>query len=327
MNIELSDLTSITLNARQFLPTCSAIYIVLDSLNQVLYVGKASNLRARWQGHHRFEQLKNINKKRPVRIAWLVCEEAKLNQWELYYINKYCPLLNNTSVEAKKIIPSQIILSKSLEKIAKYAIVFGICPRKGNDLPTIVIKYFWCGYHGSGKETRIIRRSLRALNKQSSSLKWIEFIRRTDASWWRCKCAGYQIELGPMPTYETSVNRRGLNDDITSILLNLAYGQISSFTLEQVDAVRKATISLDQVGDLLRSHPDGLIRFPLQSGAQLIKVAGIQLLALTPTQLDEIKETYPNYASLTPIKDDPIKFFYDSGSPPQPLRSKPLKEW
>ena len=193
---------------------------------------KHLNLQARWQGHHRFEQLTRISKKTPVRIAWIVCAETQLDRLELYYIKKYCPLLNNTSVKGRKIIPSQIILYNSLEKIAKYAIIFGILPRQGNDLPTLVIKYFWCGYHGSGKETRIIRRSLRALNKQSSSLKWVEFVRRTDASWWRCKCTGYQIELGPIPTNETSVTRRGLNDDITPILLNLAYGEFSSLTME-----------------------------------------------------------------------------------------------
>ncbi|MBD2772564.1 GIY-YIG nuclease family protein [Iningainema tapete] len=327
MNIELSELPSLALNARQYLPTCTCIYIVLNSLNQVLYVGKASNLQARWLRHHRFEQLNKINKKTSVRIAWIVCDEVQLNQLELYYIEKYCPLLNKTSVEARKIIPSQTILGKSLEKIAKYAIVFGIFPRQGNDLPTIVIRYFWYGYHGIGKETRIIRRSLRALNKQSSSLKWVEFVRRTDAAWWKCKCTGYQIELGPVHTSETSVTRRGLNDDITFILLKLAYGEFSSLTMEQLIAVKDVTISLNQVGDLLRSHPDGLINFPLQSHAQLIKIASVDMLALTPTQLNEIKESYPNYASLTPILDDPIKFFYEKASPPRPLRSKPLKDW
>ncbi len=324
MNIELSELPSISLNARQDLPTCSAIYIVIDSLNQVLYVGQASNLQARWQGHHRLEQLNKINKKKLVRIAWVVCNKNQLNRLELYCIEKYCPLLNNTSVQQKEITPSQIILHKSLKKIANYTIVFGIHPRQGDDLSTIVLRYFWHGYSGLGKETRIIRRSLKALNKQSSSLKWVEFIRRIDGGWWKCKCSGYQIELEPVPTSEASVTRRGLNDYMTPVLLNLAYGKLSSFTTEQVNAVQKATIPLSEYGSSLRSHPNGIIHFPLQSYAQLIKVAGTEMLALTPSQLIEIKESYPDYASLTPILSDPIKFFYESASP---LHSKLLKDW
>ncbi len=155
----------------------------------------------------------------------------------------------------------------------------------------------------------------------------MEFIRRKDAAWWKCKCSGYQIELGPAPTTESSVAKRGMNATITPILLNLTYGKFSSLTLEEVKKVKNIIIPLERVGDLLRSHPDGLIRFPLQAHAQLIKVAGVQMLALTPTQLDEIKEIYPNYASLTPILDDPIKFFYDSTNPPRPLRSKPIRDW
>ncbi|MBR8835188.1 MAG: AAA family ATPase [Stigonema ocellatum SAG 48.90 = DSM 106950] len=102
MDIELSELPSVSLNARQYLPACSAIYMVIDSLNQVLYVGKASNLQIRWQRHHRLEQLNDIDKKMFVRIAWLVCEQNQLDKLEVDFIAKYSPLLNNTPVTKEK---------------------------------------------------------------------------------------------------------------------------------------------------------------------------------------------------------------------------------
>ncbi len=47
MNIDLSDLPNIALNARRHLPKSLCVYFVINSFNQVLYVGKASNLQAR----------------------------------------------------------------------------------------------------------------------------------------------------------------------------------------------------------------------------------------------------------------------------------------
>ncbi len=70
---DLSKLPSLPLSQRNSLPACPAIYFAVDSKNRVLYVGKAINLVARWKDHHRLEQLKRINRKNPIKIAWLTC--------------------------------------------------------------------------------------------------------------------------------------------------------------------------------------------------------------------------------------------------------------
>ena len=75
--INLSSLPSLSLLNKDQLPHCSAIYFLLDCENRVLYVGKARNLCARWKDHHRFEQLKKLNRKSIIKIAGLVGETDK----------------------------------------------------------------------------------------------------------------------------------------------------------------------------------------------------------------------------------------------------------
>ena len=78
--------------------------------------------------------------KKTLLIAWLECEASYLDKLETHYIELFNPLLNNTSVDKSNITPSQVILKKSLEKIAKYTIVFGVIPGKEQQIPTLLIR-------------------------------------------------------------------------------------------------------------------------------------------------------------------------------------------
>ncbi|MEP1080041.1 GIY-YIG nuclease family protein [Leptolyngbya sp. PL-A3] len=191
----LLTLPSRLLSQRDQLPACPAIYFALDSKDRILYIGRAINLVERWRDHHRLEQLTRIGKRSPVRLAWLDCsgQAQQLGVREAHYINLYNPLLNNTPVPPKKITPSEIALQDALSKISRYCIIFGMTSKSPHhDLPTINIRYF-----GGGRVPSTLRRIFKASNKRPTRLHWAEFVRRKGASWWRARCNGIAIEVGP----------------------------------------------------------------------------------------------------------------------------------
>lgn len=142
----MTELPSVELNKVNSLPECSAIYFVMRSDNQMLYIDKASNLKTRWQGHHRLHQFEALAKKNVLRVAWLLAKKNSLDQLEKDYIKYFYPLLNDTLVPSKsECNPRQrkafrVILNQSLQKIARYTVVCGI--RRNEGLPTIVMRYF-----------------------------------------------------------------------------------------------------------------------------------------------------------------------------------------
>ncbi|MEP0873814.1 GIY-YIG nuclease family protein [Trichocoleus desertorum AS-A10] len=192
-DVHLLELPYLELSQRSILPACPAIYFALDSENRVLYVGRATNLLARWKDHHRFDQLKRLSRSGTIKLAWLDCSSTPdlLEQAESYFLKLYHPLLNQTRVPAKKIIPSEITLQEKLTKIAKYILVFGIAPAQESHPPIICLKYF-----GWAREVNTLRRILKAGN-QSTSLKWTETVKRKYGAWWKTSCNGVVLELGP----------------------------------------------------------------------------------------------------------------------------------
>ena len=195
--LDFASLPFVPLTQRDHLSGCAAIYFALDSDDRVLYIGKAANLQSRWQGqdHHRLDQLLRIHKHIPVRLLWLDCNDraSQLNAIEVFYIRHYHPLLNRTQVPAKKIVPAEVALQATLLKIAKYSIIFGIAPARGNRaLPTVNIRYF-----GSGRTVNTLRSIFKASNRRPTGLQWTEFVKRKWGSWWRTKCNGVAIELAP----------------------------------------------------------------------------------------------------------------------------------
>lgn len=193
---DLSKLPSLPWLQKERLPNCSAVYFAVDSKNRVLYVGKATNLLTRWKDHHRFEQLNQISRKNPIKLAWLVCtnEQDLLSKTEAYFIKFYQPLLNKTPVPAKKIIPSEIALQQTLSKILKYVVILGFEPGK-NSLPlTVYLKYPVISERRGRAGT--IRSILKLNNKRATGLKWQEYSRRR-FSFWKASCNGVVIDVGP----------------------------------------------------------------------------------------------------------------------------------
>lgn len=108
-NLNPFNLPSTPLIECQNLPKISGIYFVLES-EEILYIGKSQNLRTRWTGHHRWNQLNNREVEN-ISIAWLKVNTLELlPEMERIFIKRFNPLLNFTKVEAVKPI-SRIYVS------------------------------------------------------------------------------------------------------------------------------------------------------------------------------------------------------------------------
>lgn len=102
-------LPSLPLANRSALPSCAAIYFVLEG-DHILYIGRTTNLQQRWMAHHRYSQLTS-----ETRIAWLESSDPELlPEIEAALIAHFNPPLNGTAV-----IGGKIIFNLSLELKAK----------------------------------------------------------------------------------------------------------------------------------------------------------------------------------------------------------------
>lgn len=89
--INISDLPSLPLEQKKSLPKYGGIYFVINSDDEILYIGRSSNLRSRWQNHHRHHQFE----KNTSRIAWLeVSDTSLLADIESALISWFHPQLN-----------------------------------------------------------------------------------------------------------------------------------------------------------------------------------------------------------------------------------------
>ena len=119
---------NVPLTQRSQLPNQSGIYIVVDAEEQVWYVGRATNLNARWngRGHHRYKQLSRSNNKRQYKIHWQIFPLSQLNEKEQKYIDLFKPYLNYSRVKTyarKSIQPNQEI-SRILKTLNKKTMLF-----------------------------------------------------------------------------------------------------------------------------------------------------------------------------------------------------------
>jgi len=203
INLDLSELPSVHLLEKDRLPNCAAIYFVCDSKGQVFYIGRTVNLIERWREHHRFNQLKRLNKKDKLSISWMACSSDTkiISSLECEFINKYKPLLNWTKVISpiRKITASEIALQQSLQQLAKLNVmIFGFAPIADEEPPTICLLYPVYGRRGlSGS----IRKTLKNINKKASSLKWKEYHTEPKSSgkfgYWETNYNGIRIDLTP----------------------------------------------------------------------------------------------------------------------------------
>lgn len=99
-SIDISKLPALLLSERHRLPRCSAVYFVFLDFNELLYIGKAVNLRLRWKNHHRLKELNSIKN---VLIAWLEVDVFDLGNFEYSFIEEFKPKLNDTPVPKSKL--------------------------------------------------------------------------------------------------------------------------------------------------------------------------------------------------------------------------------
>ena len=70
---------SLLLTKKGNLPTCPAVYLVLSQQKEILYIGRANNLKSRWQNHHRFAQVNRSG----TQIVWMeVADKGELPEIE-----------------------------------------------------------------------------------------------------------------------------------------------------------------------------------------------------------------------------------------------------
>ncbi|EAW37620.1 NAD(P)H-quinone oxidoreductase subunit 4 [Lyngbya sp. PCC 8106] len=152
---------------------------------------------ARWKDHHRFEQLKKLNRKSNIKISWLVSknDQELLDQTERYFIDLYQPLLNQTPVPAKKIIPAEIALNKTLIRLSKSnVIILGIASSDNSSQPTVYLKYPVYGRRGlSGTVSSILKSD----NKRATCLRWKKYATRKKFNFWKTSCNGIFIDVSP----------------------------------------------------------------------------------------------------------------------------------
>lgn len=114
MNVaEINPLTlpSLPLSERKQLPSCSAIYFVMQG-DRILYIGKTVNLAQRWATHNRLKQFVKIVG--DVHIAWLECSDTTLlRKVEAALIKQFEPELNGGSLTG--IYPPRVTVTLSEE--------------------------------------------------------------------------------------------------------------------------------------------------------------------------------------------------------------------
>lgn len=241
-DIKITDLPSVYLLDKNNLPNCAGIYFVSDSKGQIIYIGRAGNLVARWRDHHRFVQLKRFNRKNTLSISWLTCSNDlnMLSNLENEFIKLYKPPLNWSKVVTlvRKITPIETALQQSLQQLAKLnTVILGFDPIAGEKPPTIYLNYPVYGRRGvSGS----IRTALRNINKKASSLKWKEYNTEPKSlgkfGYWETEYNGIRIDLSPV---ESLVN---VMDDSTR--RTIAGVEFMALSASQLEAIIATTLDI-----------------------------------------------------------------------------------
>jgi hypothetical protein len=303
---EFTTLPNLKFLERERLPECSAIYFAI-ARDQVFYVGRATNLRNRWQKHHRSPQLEAINKRYEVRLFWLGCTQEELNELERQYIEYYCPTLNQTKIPERQIIPSFQMLTLSLKKLNERVICFGVCPADNQQLKTLFFGYL-AGYREMRLVTATLRKSLQAITKKPNNLfRWTEVIRRKDGAHWWTRCNGIEIQL--IPWFGECLMH---NPSMYEVMIEKRFSPQTSIPVTEYEAMRQEVkaMSFRQRLELARSSEMGQKLFPLECVAQFRIVSGVEILCLTDSQLQALLSKHSNlqeqYPKMTAIHSDPV---------------------
>ncbi len=166
-------LPKVLLQAKQLLPEYSGIYYVLDEDNQVWYIGKAKNIRKRWQGkaHHRIYQLKA--QKKNFTIYYESVSEYQLDFVEKERIEKYQPHLNSSPVKTKKIRPTETLLRETIAALADFSFILGVDTEENQILICLDLDAFRDKFKpDSEPEEKAILKALFIPSRKTYARKW-----------------------------------------------------------------------------------------------------------------------------------------------------------
>jgi excinuclease UvrABC nuclease subunit len=93
--VQIAHFPSMAYEERRDLPTIPALYFVVDSARNVVYIGQTVNLRDRWKSHHRAAQMERGG----YRIHWRVVEnDIQRRHYEARCIEHFRPPWNRSEV-------------------------------------------------------------------------------------------------------------------------------------------------------------------------------------------------------------------------------------
>lgn len=304
--IDLRALPSLSLDERQQLPDCAAIYFAI-ARSQVLYVGKATNLKRRWCSHHRLPQLETIHKRCQVKLYWLACDIERLTKLEQQYIEYYCPTFNFAKVPKQRYVSSAKVLARALDGLKERLLGIGVCTAKGDRLKTVVLAYL-----AAPSEIRLItqrvRQRLQSMSRKPDSLlRWTEIVRRREGAHWRTHCHGIEVRLIPQ-VGECLMHHPSLRE----VLIRQRHGATTTMPKPEYDAIRQAakTMTFEERLSVARRSELGKQLFPLECSAQFCAVSGIEILCLSDAQLQTFLKKHPRWQAHCPgiyaIVSDPV---------------------
>lgn len=142
--LKIARLPSVLLASKKQLPTFPGVYFAVAKNSDVLYIGKAQNLRHRWVRHHRFDELVEAG---CCSIAFMGCPLIYLSKVEAVLIYWFRPKLN-------KKLPS----GRELEY------------RRRSDAGEVSSPYPWAVFHKSSVHATYIETAVAKLERLNRPL-------------------------------------------------------------------------------------------------------------------------------------------------------------
>jgi len=112
--LDLSALPSILLTERRKLPNRPGVYLAINSLGIVQYVGQSISLKQRWSGHNRLDELTVLQ---DIQISWIECDTALLPDIEAALLDYFKPPLNNKPQKREGV--AKIIMAYPVPQLGK----------------------------------------------------------------------------------------------------------------------------------------------------------------------------------------------------------------
>ncbi|MCY7274001.1 MAG: GIY-YIG nuclease family protein, partial [Phormidesmis sp. CAN_BIN44] len=149
---------------------------------------------------------------------------------------------------------------------------------------------------------------LQAITRKPNSLfRWTEVVRRRDGAHWWTRCNGIEIRL--IPWFEERIMH---NPSMYEAMEEKRFGVWTSLPRSEYEVMRQEVraMSFRERLELARGSEIGQKLFPLECGAQLCTVSGVEILCLTDHQLKALLSNHSllqeQYSTICAIDSDPV---------------------